>query len=70
MQYEVFFSDEAKKIFESGDFEKVDNEVLLAMLDDLVQVIANKSNEEWAKDNSKAHKAFRSLKKEIERRLL
>ena len=45
------------------------NAVLMAMLDDIVQVIADKSNEEWATDNSIEHKVFRKLVREIGNRL-
>lgn len=69
MTYNDFFSDETKRVFEEGDFSSTDNEVLIAMLDDIVQVIADKSHEEWTIDNSKEHRAFRKLKKEIYRRL-
>lgn len=67
--YETFFCDETKETLESGDFSKTDNDVLFCMLDDLAQIMANKSSEEWAKDNSKEHKAFRKVVKEIETRL-
>lgn len=69
MRYDNFFSDETKEVFKSGDFRSTDNAVLMAMLDDIVQVIADKSNEEWATDNSIEHKVFRKLVKEIGNRL-
>ena len=69
MKYDNFFSDETKQVFESGDFSSTDNAVLMAMLDDIVQVIADKSNEEWAIDNSIEHKVFRKLVREIGNRL-
>lgn len=48
---------------------EMSNTELLATLDDIVQAMCEKSHEEWAQDNSIAHRNFNLLKKELSRRL-
>lgn len=53
------------------DFERLDeleDGVLLAMLDDIVQVLALENGIEWA-SNDPPHRAFRKVKGEIMKRL-
>lgn len=51
------------------NYEKMDNELLIAELDDLVQFkIAKKSNTEWVKQTPEMV-AFRKITKEIYRRM-
>ncbi len=48
-----------------SDFSKLNNEVLLATLDDIVQKLAKEDNVEWAKNHDQAHRDFVSIKNEI-----
>lgn len=64
--FDRFFSEESKKELE--DLSSVSTEGLLAMLDDIVQVLCMESNDKWSLSNDIAHKTFRELKSELARR--
>lgn len=63
--FEHFFTN-CKDDFER--LEELEDGVLLAMLDDIVQVLALENGIEWA-SNDAPHREFRKVKSEIMRRL-
>lgn len=65
--FDHFFDEEEQSKFEH--LEEISNGELIAMLDDLVQVLVLEDTNRWAFCNDKAHRAFRKLKYEIMGRL-
>ena len=62
-------SEETRAIIENKNYSELANEQLIELLDDIAQILAAKSNEQWNTDRSKEHKAFTSIKRELYNRL-
>ena len=70
VNYDGFFCEELKELIETGEFfPKLGKSALICSLDDIVQIIANKTNEQWTLDTSREHRTYKKLLGEIASRL-